>query len=383
MRKICIVTGSRAEYGLLKNLIKKIKRDKTIKLQIIATCMHLIPKFGLTYKEIIKDGFKIDYKVKMPIPSSNSKNITNATGLGMLGFAKAFSKLKPDLLVVLGDRFEILSASFAALSQNIPIAHIHGGESTVGAIDEAIRHSITKMSTFHFASTKEYKKRIIQLGENPKKVYMVGSLGVERIKKMKFLSKHDLEKKIKFKFGKKNILTTFHPETIGFQSQKKTFKNILLSLRKIKDTTVIFTLPNVDTGSDEIIKMLKNFTRKNKKKFKIFKSMGDELYLSAIKYSDLVLGNSSSGIIEVPSLKVPTINIGDRQQGRIKAKSIINSKSDYLSIKKNIKVALFKKNKLNFHNPYESKNTSKKIFEILKKTNIKNIIKKKFNDINF
>ena len=200
MRKICIVTGSRAEYGLLKNLIKKIKKDKNIKLQIIATCMHLIPKFGLTYKEIIKDGFKIDYKVKMPIPSSSSKNITSATGLGMLGFSKAFAKLRPDLLVVLGDRFEILSASFAALSENIPIAHIHGGESTVGAIDEAIRHSITKMSTFHFPSTKEYKKRIIQMGENPKRVYMVGSLGVERIKKMKFLSKDALEKKIKFKF---------------------------------------------------------------------------------------------------------------------------------------------------------------------------------------
>ena len=383
MRKICIVTGSRAEYGLLKNLIKKIKKDKNIKLQIIATCMHLIPKFGLTYKEIIKDGFKIDYKVKMPIPSSSSKNITSATGLGMLGFSKAFTKLRPDLLVVLGDRFEILSASFAALSENIPIAHIHGGESTVGAIDEAIRHSITKMSTFHFPSTKEYKKRIIQMGENPKRVYMVGSLGVERIKKMKFLSKDALEKKIKFKFGKKNILTTFHPETIGFHSQKKTFKNILTSLKKIQDTTVIFTLPNIDTGSDQIIKMLKNFTKKNKKKYKIFKSMGDELYLSTIKHSDLVLGNSSSGIIEVPSLKVPTINIGDRQLGRIHGKSIINSKSNHLSIIKNIKIALFKKNKFIYKNPYELKNTSEKILKILKKTKIKNIIKKKFNDINF
>ena len=223
MRKICIVTGSRAEYGLLKNLIKKIKKDKNIKLQIIATCMHLIPKFGLTYKEIIKDGFKIDYKVKMPIPSSSSKNITSATGLGMLGFSKAFAKLRPDLLVVLGDRFEILSASFAALSENIPIAHIHGGESTVGAIDEAIRHSITKMSTFHFPSTKEYKKRIIQMGENPKRVYMVGSLGVERIKKMKFLSKDALEKKIKFKFGKKKYINNFSSRNDWISFPKKNF----------------------------------------------------------------------------------------------------------------------------------------------------------------
>ena len=383
MRKICIVTGSRAEYGLLKNLIKKIKEDKKTKLQIIATCMHLLPKFGLTYKEIIKDGFKIDYKVKISIPSSNSKNITNATGLGMLGFSKAFSKLKPDLLVVLGDRFEILSASFAALSKNIPIAHIHGGESTVGSIDEAIRHSITKMSSFHFASTKEYKKRIIQMGENPKTVYLVGSLGIERIKNMKFLSKSELEKKINFKFGKKNILTTYHPETLGSNSVKRTFKNIVKSLKKIKETTVVFTLPNVDKGSDEIIKILKEISKKNKKKYKIFKSMGDDLYLSTIKHSDLVLGNSSSGIIEVPFFKIPTLNIGDRQLGRVQPKSIINSKSDYKSIFKNIKIAFSKKKKVDFKNPYDHGDTSKKIFKIIKNSKIKNIVKKKFNDINF
>ena len=384
MRKICIVTGSRAEYGLLYNLLKKIKKDKSVKLQIVATCMHLLPKFGLTYKEIIKDGFKINYKVKMPIPSSSSENITNATGLGMLGFSKAFSKLKPDLLVVLGDRFEILSASFAALSQNIPIAHIHGGESTFGSIDEAIRHSITKMSTFHFAATKKYKKRIVQMGENPKRVFLVGSLGVERIKKTKLFSKSNLEKKIRFKFGKKNILTTFHPETLVDKTRKNAFKCLLQSLKKIKDTTVIFTLPNADTGSDAIIKMIKNFTKLNKKKYKVFKSMGDKLYLSTMKYSDLVLGNSSSGIIEAPSFKIPTINVGDRQQGRVQAKSIINSKLNQSSISKNIKIALSKKIKINnFKNPYELKNTSEKIFKILKKTKIRNIVKKKFNDIKF
>lgn len=384
MRKICIVTGSRAEYGLLYNLLKKIKKDKSVKLQIVATCMHLLPKFGLTYKEIIKDGFKINYKVKMPIPSSSSENITNATGLGMLGFSKAFSKLKPDLLVVLGDRFEILSASFAALSQNIPIAHIHGGESTFGSIDEAIRHSITKMSTFHFAATKKYKKRIVQMGENPKRVFLVGSLGVERIKKTKLFSKSNLEKKIRFKFGKKNILTTFHPETLVDKTRKNAFKFLLQSLKKIKDTTVIFTLPNADTGSDAIIKMIKNFTKLNKKKYKVFKSMGDKLYLSTMKYSDLVLGNSSSGIIEAPSFKIPTINVGDRQQGRVQAKSIINSKLNQSSISKNIKIALSKKIKINnFKNPYELKNTSEKIFKILKKTKIRNIVKKKFNDIKF
>lgn len=384
MRKICIITGSRAEYGLLHSLLEKIKKDKNTKLQIIATCMHLLPKFGNTYKEIIKDGFKIDYKVKMPIPSSKPESITGATGLGMIGFSKAFFKLKPDLVVVLGDRFEILSASFAALSKNIPIAHIHGGESTFGAIDEAIRHSITKMSTWHFAASKVYKKRIIQMGENPKRVYLVGSLGVERIKKIKFLSKTILEKKIKFKFKKKNILITFHPETLSNKSKKESFKNLLYALKKVDDTSIIFTLPNADAGGDKIAKMIKAFTKLNKKKYIAFKSMGDKLYLSTMKYSDLVIGNSSSGIIEAPCFNIPTINIGDRQQGRLQAKSIINTKLNKLSISKSLKTAFLKKKKMNnIKNPYEMKNTSKKIFDILKKTKIKNLIKKKFNDIDF
>ena len=384
MRKICIITGSRAEYGLLYGLLKKIKKNKNTKLQIIATCMHLLPKFGSTYEEIIKDGFKIDYKVKIPILSSKPENITAATGLGMIGFSKAFSKLKPDIVVVLGDRFEILSASFAALSKNIPIAHIHGGESTFGAIDEAIRHSITKMSTWHFAAAKMYKKRIIQMGENSKRVFLVGSLGVERIKKIKFLSKDNLEKKIKFKFGKKNILTTFHPETLTNKYKNESFKSLLQALKKIDEASIIFTLPNVDAGSDKIRKMIKTFVKSNKKKYIAFKSMGDELFLSAMKHSDLVIGNSSSGIIEAPCFNIPTINIGDRQQGRVQAKSIINTKLNKLSISKSLKIAFLKKKKMNnIKNPYDIKNTSKKIFNILKKTEIKNLIKKKFNDIDF
>lgn len=384
MRKICIITGSRAEYGLLYSLLKKIKKDKSTELQVVATCMHLLPKFGSTYKEIIKDGFKINYKVKMSIPSSKPESITSATGLGMVGFSKAFSKLKPDLVVVLGDRFEILSASFAALSKNIPIAHIHGGESTFGAIDEAIRHSITKMSTWHFTATNVYKKRIVQMGENPKRVYLVGSLGVERIKKIKLLSKNNLEKKIKFKFGKRNILTTFHPETLSNDSKKDSFKYLLHALKKIDDVSIIFTLPNADAGSDKITKMIKDFVKLDKKKYIAFKSMGDKLFLSAMKHSDLVIGNSSSGIIEAPCFSIPTINIGDRQQGRVQAKSIINAKLNKLSISKSLKIVFLKKKKMNnIKNPYDIKGTSKKIFNILKKTKIKNLIKKKFNDIDF
>ena len=328
MRKICIITGSRAEYGLLFNLIKKIKDYKNFKLQIIATCMHLLPKYGLTYKEIIKDGFKIDCKVKMPLLSSKPENISAATGIGMVGFSKAYLKLKPDLVVVLGDRFEILSAAFAALSQKIPIAHIHGGESTFGAIDEAIRHSVTKMSTWHFPATNKYRKRIIQMGENPKNIFVVGSLGVDRIKKTKLFSKSELEKKINFKFDKPTFLITYHPETLGKNPERDNVKALLSAVNSIKNIKAIFTLPNVDSGSDIIISMIKRFVKMNKERFKIFKSMGDTLYLSAMKHSQLVLGNSSSGIIEAPTLKKPTVNIGDRQEGRIKAGSIINSNAN-------------------------------------------------------
>jgi len=384
MKKICVVTGSRAEYGLLYNLMKKLNKDKNIKLQIIVTCMHLLPKFGLTYKEIIKDGFKINWKVKMPISSSKPINVTKATGLGMLGFAKAFAKLKPDIVIVLGDRFEILSASFAALSEKIPIAHIHGGESTTGAIDEAIRHSVSKMSTWHFVTTKKYGKRIMQLGENPNRIYLVGSLGVDRIKSMKLYSKDILEKKINFKLGEKNILVTYHPVTLNNNSEKKDINAIIQSLQKIKKAKIIFTLPNADSGSEVILKAIKNFVKKNKKRSIAFKSMGDKLYLSAMKNSDLVLGNSSSGIIEAPSFKIPTINVGDRQNGRIKADSIIDCDAKYSSIKQSIKKAFSKK----FHkktkkvkNPYELKNTSGKIFNTLKKLKTYNVLKKDFYDL--
>ena len=386
MRKICIVTGSRAEYGLLHNLMNKIKKNKDTKLQTIVTCMHLLPKFGLTYKEITKDGFKIDYKVKMPMPSSKSKNITRATGIGLIGFSKAFNKLKPDLVVVLGDRFEILSAAFAALSEKIPIAHIGGGESTIGAIDESIRHSVTKMSSWHFVTTEKYRKRVIQLGEKPDRVYLVGSLGVDRIKSTKLLSKPALEKKINFKLGKKTILATYHPVTLDKKSAENDMKNLILSLKKFKNIKVIFSLPNADAGSDSISKMIKKFSKTDKNKYKAFKSMGHVLYLSAMKHSDLVLGNSSSGIMEAPTFKKPSINIGDRQTGRIKASSTIDCTAKQSSITLSIKRALsakFKKKIIKIKNPYELPQSSNKIFYILKKINIKNVLKKNFYDLKF
>jgi len=386
MKKICVITGSRAEYGLLRNLMSKFKKSRNIELQVVVTCMHLMRKFGLTYREIENDGFKINYKVRMPIKHSVSKNIVRATALGMIGFSKAFNKLKPDLVVVLGDRFEILSAAFAAHSEKIPIAHIGGGESTTGVIDESIRHSVTKMSSFHFVSTKKYKQRVIQLGENPKNVYFVGALGVDRIKSIKLLSKKDLEKRINFKFGKKNIFVTYHPVSLNRYSEEKNIKAILNSVKKLKDAKIIFSSPNVDSGSDVILKIIKKFVNNNKNKSKLYKSMGDLFYLSSIKHSDLVLGNSSSGIIEAPTLKIPTVNVGDRQSGRIKADSIIDCFPSYLQITKSINKALsekFKKQVFKVNNPYDVNKSADKIFKILKKINTKNILKKNFYDLSF
>ena len=324
MKKICFITGSRADYGILHYLMKKFHHDKKTKLQIIATNMHTSKKYGLTYKEILKDGFKINYKIKLPLISNKSKDVTKATGVALIGLAKTLDKLKPNLIVVLGDRYEILAASFAALSARIPVAHIHGGEATFGVIDDSIRHSITKISNLHFVSTREYRKRVIQLGENPKNIYLVGSLGVERIKKIKLLKKNEFEKKINLIPENTTILFTYHPTMQSKAIESKNIKEILFSLKKLKKTRIIFTLPNSDANSDIIKKNLINFSKKNKKKYKVFKSMGSSLYLSAIKHSNLVLGNSSSGIIEAPSLATASVNIGDRQDGRVKGKSVIN-----------------------------------------------------------
>ena len=386
MKKICFITGSRADYGILHYLMKKFYRDKKTELQIIATNMHMSKKYGLTYKEILKDGLKINYRIKLPLVSNKPKDITKATGIALIGFAKTFEKLKPSLVVVLGDRYEILAASFAALSARIPIAHVAGGEASFGVIDDSIRHSISKMSNLHFVSTKEYRKRVIQLGENPKNIYLVGSLGVERIKKIKLLKKNEFEKKINISLENKTILFTYHPTMQNKVVEKKNIKEILFSLKKLKKTRIIFTLPNSDANSDIIKKSLISLSKKNKKKYKVFKSMGSSLYLSAIKHSNLVLGNSSSGIIEAPTLLTASINIGDRQNGRVKCKSVIDCKADGESILKAINKGISKKfnQKISkLKNPYEMKNTANKIFSIIKKINLKKLEKNKFFDLNF
>jgi GDP/UDP-N,N'-diacetylbacillosamine 2-epimerase (hydrolysing) len=384
-RKICIVTGSRADYGLLYWLIKEVVKDKNLKLQLIATGMHLSSKFGLTYKEIEKD-FKIDKKINILLYSDTSEGISRSMGIAQTSFSKAYNELKPDIIVVLGDRYEIFSAVSSAMISRIPIAHIHGGEATEGAIDEAIRHCISKMSHIHFTATKEYSKRVIQLGEVPNKVFNVGGAGIENIKRLKFLTKEEFEKSINFKLNIKNILVTFHPVTLEGKTSKKHFQEILNSLDELKDTNIIFTKANSDVDGKIINQMIDQYTKKNSDKSIGVASLGQLKYLSALRHVDFIIGNSSSGISEAPSFKIGTINIGDRQKGRIKAESVV----DCLCNKKDIKRAIKKiystefKNLLkDVKNPYGDGCASKKIIKVLKTVKLGNILKKKFFDIKY
>ena len=383
MRKICVFTGTRAEYGLLKPLMYEIKKDKDLELQIIASGMHLSPEFGLTYKEIEKDGFTIDEKVEMLLSSDTPFGISKSIGLGVIGYTDALERLKPDITVVLGDRFEALAFVIASFTLKIPIAHLYGGETTLGVLDEGYRHAITKLSYLHFTSTEEYKKRVIQLGEEPERVFNVGALGIDNIKKLKLLSKEEVEKRLGKKLKKRNLLITFHPETLKKGSSENQFKELLKALDELEDTLLIFTKANADTEGRKINYLIDEYASKNKEKTVVFTNMGQLLYLSTMQFVDAVVGNSSSGIIEAPSFKIGTINIGDRQKGRIRAESIIDCKPDYESIKKSINKLFsqnFRQKLKNVNNPYENKNTARKIKNILKSFELDNL-EKKFFDI--
>lgn len=382
-RKVCVVTGTRAEYGLLYWLMKEIETDDSLELQIIVTGMHLSPEFGLTYKEIEKD-FKIDKKIEMLLSSDTSIGISKSMGLAQISFAEAYEELNPDIVVVLGDRYEIFSAVSSAMIARIPIAHLHGGETTEGAFDEAIRHSITKMSHLHFTATQKYKNRVIQLGEHPSRVFNVGGLGIENIKRLKLFSKEEFEESIYFKLNQKNILVTFHPVTLENSTAKEQFQDLLDALDEREDTNIIFTKANSDTDGRIINQMVDEYVAKNSHKSIGFTSLGQLRYLSALQYVDAMVGNSSSGIAEAPSFKIGTINIGDRQKGRIKADSVI----DCLSNKKSITEAFeklyskeFQDSLLHVKNTYGDGCASVKIIEEIKKTDLKNILKKSFYDI--
>ena len=382
-RKICIVTGSRAEYGLLYWLLKEIEVDQDLDLQLIATGMHLSSEFGLTYKEIEKD-FKIDKKVDMHLSFDTSVGISKSMGIAQTFIAEALSELKPDIIVVLGDRYEIFSAASAAMIAKIPIAHIHGGEITEGSWDDCIRHCISKMSHLHFTATEEYKNRVIQLGEYPDRVFNVGGVGIENIKRLKLLSKNELENLINFKLKKKNLLITFHPVTLDNNTSQEQFQELLDAINELDDTNIIFTKTNSDLNGKVINKMIDGYTSGNPKKSIGFTSLGQLRYLSTLQYVDAVVGNSSSGLLEAPSFKIGTINIGDRQKGRIKATSVINCEPK----KNSILVALtelyskkFLKTLKTSINPYGDGHSSQKIIKKIKKVNLKKILKKSFYDL--
>jgi len=383
-KKICVVTGTRAEYGLLRWIMDGIDKSDTLDLQVIATGMHLSPEFGLTYKEIEKDGFKIDRKIEMLLSSDTPSAISKSTGLGLIGMADAYKALNPDIVVVLGDRFEIMAASLAALFAAIPIAHIHGGETTEGAFDESIRHSITKMAWWHFVAAVDYEKRVIQLGEDPKRVFNVGGLGVDAIKQNKLLSKKDLINKTGMKFGKKNLLITYHPVTLGKQTSQQNFQILLDVLDDLKDTYLIFTMPNADSDGRIIKKMINDFVNCRPGKAISFTSMGHLNYLSTLQLVDGVVGNSSSGLAEAPTFKIGTINIGDRQKGRLKANSVIDCEPTIKAIKKALDKLYsknFQRNIDTVKNPYGEGDAIEKIMKLLINLPIPAEIKKEFHDL--
>lgn len=383
MRRICVVTGSRAEYGILRGLMKAIKDDPELTLQVIATNQHLSKLQGETYKEIERDGFTIDYKVYMSDDEApdNANTTAKAISRGVSGFADAYDALQPDLLLILGDRYEMLAVASTALIYKIPIAHLHGGEITEGAFDDAIRHAITKMSHLHFTSTEVYRKRVIQLGEQPERVFNVGALGVENVIKNDFMNKDEIEQSLNFQITDKCFLCTYHPVTLSNMSSETQVLNLLEALDDYRDYHIIFTYSNSDTNSQIIIKRIHEYVDRNEGRCMFIPSLGQRRYFSALKYMTAVIGNSSSGIIEVPSFGISTLDIGDRQKGRIAADSVIHCGYSIDEIKDGLKKVVDYKSTNNI-NPYYKKGTCDAILNVIKTYPLDNLVQKHFYDIN-
>ena len=383
-RKICVVTGTRAEYGILYWLMKEIEAAHDLDLQLVVTGMHLSPEFGLTWRQIEADGFRIHRRVEMLLSSDTPVGIAKSTGLGMIGFADAYAELIPDLVVLLGDRFEIFAAAAAAAVARIPVAHLHGGETTEGAFDEPMRHSITKMAHLHFTATEAYRRRVIQLGEQPERVFNVGAPGLDNIEQLQLLSREQLEMSLDFELDERNLLVTFHPVTLEHATAAEQFGELLAVLAERTDIKVIFTKPNADTDGRIIGSMIDDFVAAHPERSKGFTSLGQLRYLSALQHVDATVGNSSSGLIEAPSFRIGTINIGDRQKGRVKARSVIDCSPDRLSIGKaldRLYSADFQTMLTEIENPYGVAGASRKIVSVLQSFSLDNILKKHFFDM--
>jgi GDP/UDP-N,N'-diacetylbacillosamine 2-epimerase (hydrolysing) len=385
MKKIIsILTATRAEYGLLKPIIAKFNIVKEFDVRIVATGAHLSPEFGLTYQEIEKDGFVIDEKIEILLSSDTPSSISKSMGLAMISFADYFEKLSPDLLIVLGDRYETLAVATTAMNQRIPIAHLYGGETTEGAIDESIRHAITKLSYLHFTSTDEYRKRVVQLGENPERVYNVGAIGIENILNEKLLLKEEIENELEINLTKPYAVVTFHPVTLENNSSEKQIESLLEVCKEYMNLNFIFTKANADAEGRVINQFIDRYAKENENIF-AFISLGMRRYLSALKYCKMVIGNSSSGLLEAPSFGIPTVNIGDRQKGRLQASSIIDCEPTQGSIRQALDLALseeFVQQAKKTVNPYGNGDTSNKVVKVIKKyiINDKIDLKKKFYD---
>lgn len=382
-RKICVVTGTRAEYGLLRWVMEGIRRRPELELQLVVTGMHLSPEFGSTYREIEGDGFRIDRRVEMLLSSDTPVGVATSMGIGLAGIATALNELSPDVMVLLGDRFEILSAAAAGLVSRIPIAHLHGGETTEGAFDEAIRHSVTKMSQLHFVAAEEYRRRVIQLGEQPERVYVVGGLGIDGIKRLPLLDRKALEAALQCSLGSRSMLITFHPSTLENDTASAQMTELLAALEGQSDTRLIFTMPNADTGSRGIAELIREFVATHENAV-AFESLGQLRYLSSLRHVDVVVGNSSSGLTEAPTFGKATVNIGERQRGRLKAASVIDAPPERRAIAEAIAKASsadFQSGLPTVRNPYGDGGASDRIVDILATVSLAHILMKQFNDI--
>ncbi|MEJ6066179.1 UDP-N-acetylglucosamine 2-epimerase [Psychrobacter sp. 16-Bac2893] len=378
MRKIAVFTGTRAEYGLLYWLLKDIQADSTLELQLLVSAMHLSPEFGMTYQQIEADGFVITEKVEMLLSSDSAVGTAKSIGLGVIGFADALARMKPDVLVILGDRFEALAVAQAAMVLRIPIAHIHGGEITEGAYDDAIRHAITKLSLLHFTSTETHRNRVIQLGESPSHVYNVGAVGLDHLERSNLMSIDELASSLNFQLDQPYLLVTYHPVTLASEPAKESFLNLLTAIDQFPELQIILTYPNADDGGREIIPLLEAYAKKQPQRILAIPSLGQLRYLSAVKHATAVVGNSSSGIIEVPSFKVPTVNIGERQRGRLAAYSVLSCAVDTDSIVSTLRYAL-DADLSQVVNPYGKGNASGAILKHLRAAELTEI--KTFYDI--
>lgn len=382
-RRVCVVTGTRAEFGLLQRLMGLIQHHETLELQVIATGMHLSPEFGLTYREIETAGFNIDRKIECLLSADTSSAVAKSMALGLIGFADAYASLQPDLLVVLGDRFEILSAVSAALVSRIPVAHLHGGETTEGAFDEGIRHAITKMSHLHFVAADEYRNRVIQLGEQPERVFQVGGLGVDNIMRLPLLSREALEESLGCPLARRNLLITFHPVTLEQATSEQQMQELLAALAELPDTRLIFTLPNADTDSRVLIRQVQDFVATHPQA-RAYTSLGQLRYLSLMREVDAVVGNSSSGLAEAPSFRIGTINIGDRQRGRLKADSVIDCLPERAAIAQALAQLYsesFQTSLAKVRNPYGEGGAAEHILHVLSDYPLDDILKKSFHDL--